>query len=54
LKVSVLQEFLIIDFKYKEKLKNLDEQYKDLLELNGMSKHGGWDPKNDQVCKYYV
>lgn len=42
LRVSVLQEFLIIDSKYKEKLKQLNENYSDLFESGYSNKHGGW------------
>lgn len=34
LKISILQEFFIIDFKYKEKLKQLNENYKEILNKN--------------------
>jgi hypothetical protein len=34
LKISILQEFIIIDFKYKEKLKQLNESYKEVLNKN--------------------
>jgi hypothetical protein len=39
LRLSVLQEFIIIDFKYKEKLGHIDETHRG-LEAGG--KYGGW------------
>ena len=48
LKVSVLQEFFIIDFKYKEKLKQLDEIHKSFLS----SKFGGWSQEDHEMFQH--
>lgn len=47
LKFSVLQEFLIIDFKYKEKLKQLNEVHK-----KSLIKYSGWSAEENELFQH--
>ena len=49
LKFSVLQEFIIIDFKYKEKLNHVDENHKS-LERGG--KFSGWTQEQNDIFQH--
>lgn len=49
LRLSVLQEFIIIDFKYKEKLKHLKENHIS-LEANGP--YGGWTKEESETFQH--
>ena len=49
LKFSVLQEFIIIDFKYKEKLNHVDENHKS-FERGG--KFGGWSQEHNDIFQH--
>ncbi len=48
LRLSVLQEFIIIDFKYKEKLKHVDESHRVLQEQG----NGAWSIGNQEVFQH--
>lgn len=52
LKISVLQEFLIIDFKYNEKLKQLNENYRHLFEVSYPNKYGGWPRMEHEIFQH--
>jgi hypothetical protein len=52
LKISVLQEFLIIDFKYNEKLKQLNENYRHLFEITYTNKYGGWPRMDHEIFQH--
>ncbi len=52
LKVSVLQEFLIIDYKYKEKLRQVNDIHKDMInESNSglVNRYGGWSEEDHDL-----
>ena len=52
LKASVLQEFIIIDYKYKEKLSQLNEMYRDLVEENNANKYDGWSQDDHDLFQH--
>lgn len=50
LKLSVLNEFIIIDFKYKEKLKQLNENYKSISEQE--REYDGWAQYEHEIFQH--
>lgn len=52
LRFSVLQEFHIIDFKYKEKLKQLKERASREIDENGNNKLNGWSQREHDLFVY--